>query len=225
MNQKIDPNVLLLQLLAHDLLAPLTAVKWQVELLGKNAKDREKRERYLEGITKSTELGIAIVKHAHIASKVLSHTYEDIPGEPLMLSETVSSSAQELVRQYERHALALDISVEKDVEERIFDTALVALLVWALGKYFLSCSPPNTLVTVQGRPDESGTYIVRMASRGVPDSEVYARAFTEEASEKQFDQGSIFSALLKETSTRIGAQIQCEANDGELSVAVVFPAQ
>lgn len=223
MSDSKDYNILLLRILAHDLLAPLTAVKWQTELLGKAYKDAGKRERYLEGISQSTELGISLAKHAHVASKVLSGAYKGEKSDPTHLSRLIRIATDELMLQYGRHGLTLEVRVEDEKEEKICDAPIISLLVWSVGKYFLSCSPPHTLVAMQGKEASDGGYTFSGTSSNIPNAEVYAKVFESGETEgEEYKQAYLFSVLAKEAASLIGATVSTETNGGDIIVKVQF---
>lgn len=221
MNEDRDYNILLLKVLAHDLLAPLTAVKWQTELLSKGYKDREKRERYLEGIEKSTELGISLTKHAHVAAKILSQSYELQPIEDISLEEYISSSVEELSYQYERHALELETQIDSTTKTRTLDKELVTLYIWSVGKFFLTCTPPNTTVSIKGSIRDEG-YLFTVSASGIPEAASCAQAFEETQAADAYDQKYVFSTLMKEVAPMIHATIQASEESGTLYIQTLF---
>ena len=224
MKENSDYNILFLRILAHDLLAPLTAVKWQTELLGTSHKDEEKRKRYMEGISQSTELGISLAKHAHVASKVLSGMYKGEKSDPTHLSRLVRASTDELMLQYGRHGLTLDVRVEDEKEEKVCDAPLIALLIWAVGKYFLSCAPPHTLVKMRGSEAESdGRYTFKATSANIPDADAYANLFKGgEVKGEEYTQAHLFAVLINTVVPLIGATVVTEGGEGNLTVTIQF---
>ena len=149
MADKIDPHALLLQVMAHDLLAPLTAIKWQGELLARPKLDDTKRAEYVQNIRRSAELGITLSKHAHVAARVLGGAYTGTQ-ECIKLHETLRTSAEALKEQYARHGLSLTVDVHDEGKERPVDRELIAFLVWLMAKYFLTCASAGASVALQG---------------------------------------------------------------------------
>jgi light-regulated signal transduction histidine kinase (bacteriophytochrome) len=222
MSNSRDYNILLLKVLAHDLLAPLTAVKWQTELLAKDYKKKDKRERYLNGIADSTELGIALTKHAHVAAKVLSDSYEVIPTEDVVVSTLIEQTANELLYQYERHALRLNIDIEKESLERVLDKELVTLLVWSAGKFFLSCTPPNTYVKAVGKKGDEQAYSLIMSADGIQEIDACIAVLEGETEFDEYDQKYVFATLMKEVAEKIGVTIQAQKHNSMLEVEMRF---
>lgn len=223
MPENSDYNTLLLRLLAHDLLAPLTAVKWQVELLAKEKKGA-KRERYLKGISESTELGISLAKHAHVASKILSHTYEICPPEEVELGGLVQETSGELVLQYGRHALTLETNIKNENKNRALDRELVSLLVWSMGKFFLSAARPYTTVRMYGENKSDGAYVLRITSNEIPEKESLKMLFSGEVSAGEFDQAYIFSKLIIESAQKINVSVTVESKENEFALIATFSA-
>jgi len=216
-------NVVLLQIMAHDLLAPLTAIKWQLELLEKGYKDKEKRERYLQSLASSTELGIALTKHAHVAGSVLAHTYEGV-SEKAKLSEVVKRAVVDLVLQYERHALTLDVGSFAETREQDVDASLVQLYVWSVAKFFLACSSPYTKVSMNGALDsDTFTYIFTASTSNLIDTEKCMHVLTTQESAKSLDQMSMFSTLIRESATHLHISFDVKETSGFFTLTTSFP--
>jgi hypothetical protein len=225
MTENTDHNAILLQVMAHDLLAPLTAIKWQVELLEKNYSDKEKRERYLKGLAESTELGIALSKHAHVAGKVLSHSYEgDI--EQAKLSHVVHTAVADMHLQYERHALVLKADITEEEVEQPVDIALTQLYVWSVAKFFLTCALPQTEVSMKGTrgTDESGNtmYVFIVSAPNISNAEEYVQTLTTQENKGAFDQSAVFSKLINETATVLRVSVRPQAEAGVLTITSIF---
>jgi hypothetical protein len=201
MTEHTDHNALLLQVMAHDLLAPLTAIKWQIELLNSNFKDVEKKERYMKGIADSTELGISLTKHAHVAGKVLSRSYSG-DFEKNKLSRVISDTVSDLKHQYERHGLILEENIDGESAEIDIDVELTKLFVWSLAKFFLTCVPPQTVVKMEGfqtfeQPLE-GNYVFTMSAKGVQNGQEYVQFISAHEPKGNLDQTYVFAELLYE---------------------------
>lgn len=225
MTEQTDHNALLLQVMAHDLLAPLTATKWQAELLEKSFKDKEKRDKYLSGIAASTELGIALTKHAHVAAKVLSQSYE---GEILQteLPDVVRQVVTELQLQFERHGLILESEIENENKVRDLDISLVKLFIWSISKFFLSCVPPQTKVTMRGfdaqKETENGKYIVIVYAENVPDVATYIDIIQSQKARGNLDQSYVFSKLIHEIAPLLNVTYSADEQASGLSFEVIF---
>lgn len=219
---KKDYNILLLKVLAHDLLAPLTAVKWQAELLRKNYKKKDKRERYLGGIENSTELGISLTKHAHVAAKVLSQSYELEVADNINLGALIGKTVQELAQQYERHALELKTAVAESVQKQSVDASLLSLYVWSLGKFYLSSTPPHITVNVNGEVQSEAGYTLNMFATGVPEGEACAQAFDDTVEFDAYDQKYVFATLMKEVAPMINAKLEAHYKGDTLEVITTF---
>lgn len=220
MLEKKDSSAIFLQVMAHDLLAPLTAIKWQTELLHKNVKHKKKREAYLTGIESSTELGISIAKNTHVASKVLSDTYEGFVDVGNM-SEIVDKIANDLQLQFERHALALEKKIEINEKESEIDTPLVQLYVWAIAKYFLSITPPNNTVTIQAGTKEEG-YSVTCSASHIPRIGHLISSFSTETSEGALDQKVVFIELIKKIAPKLNTNAEVSADGDNFLLKTTF---
>lgn len=215
MKENKDYNILLLKVLAHDLLAPLTAVKWQTELLGKSYTNKKKREQYLQGIENSTELGISLTKHAHVAAKVLSHSYEPQPAEGVKIEDYIKTSCKELHYQYERHALNFETQIDSTFNERTLDESLVTLFIWSVGKFFLTCTPPNTTVFMNGTIQKGDRYMLTVSAKNIPEVQSCVRAFEEESASDAYDQKYVFSTLIKEVAPKIDVTIHASIEESD----------
>ncbi len=218
-------NALLLEVMAHDLMAPLTAIKWQIELLGKSYKDTLKREKYLKGLAESTELGIALGKYAHSIGRVLGGTYEGFNTKS-PVSKVIKSSVENLRLQYERHALTLRLEdVEQGDAEKEFDVQLVELYVWCIAKYFLAVTAPNSEVVVRGKMFEKEGkkyYSFSVSSDKVDRPQLCLETFQTQQ-DHELAQISIFSKLIHMTSGIL--QVTPEArvtDDSVFSITTTF---
>ena len=220
MPSNIDYNALLLKVMAHDLLAPLTAVKWQIELLEKHIKDKKESERYLKGIAASTELGIALTRHTHIAAKVLGKAYTGIEEEG-NISEAINESITALGLQYERHGLKLNMEIERTKEVCSFDNELISLFVWSLGKFFLTCTPPDTIVEAKGMSSQEGKYLFSLSAPNIKEREILAQLFVEGEMNGDFDQTFVFVKLLQEIAPRIHATLSVEQDADFFAITAV----
>jgi K+-sensing histidine kinase KdpD len=224
MNSEKDHNALLLQVMAHDLLAPLTAIKWQTELL-EHGDAGEKRAAYLASIRESTELGITLTKHAHVAGRVLVGSYAQNPV-TASLSRVTQTAAEDLRPQYTRHGLTLDVSMDDDTHDRTLDVELIGLFVWSLAKYFLSCTPANTTVNLRGMtvPNAEGdtTYVVVGSAPGVPEADECVKMFKEQEARGTYDQTYVFVKLLHEVASLIGVSTVVSAQANLLVVESAF---
>jgi K+-sensing histidine kinase KdpD len=220
-----DTNALLLQVMAHDLLAPLTAIKWQLELLNHAKADSESREKHIKGIAGSAELGISLTKHAHVAGQVLTGAYKPMPEEG-SLPKLISHVADELVPQFERHALTLTTEIGEEKRNRMLDKPLSELLIWALTKFFLTVAPANTKISMRGiavESDESNNYLLVVDGADIPDQDVAAALFTETQVRDAYDQGFVFAMLVQETAKLLGATVTASSQPNLLAVELIFP--
>lgn len=225
MSNQTDHNALLLQVMAHDLLAPLTATKWQAELLEKAFKDKEKREKYLKGIADSTELGIELTKHAHVAAKILSDSYEEDIIQT-NLPDVIRQAIVELQMQFERHGLVLESEIENENKQRDLDTSLVKLFIWSISKFFLSCVPPQTKVTMRGfhaqKETPEGRYIFIVFAENVPDVKMYTNILASEEARGTLDQSYVFSKLMREIAPHLQVTYSADEQSNGLSIEVMF---
>ena len=221
----IDHNALLLQVMAHDLLAPLTATKWQVELLEKAYKYKEKREKYLSGISASTELGIALTKHAHVAGKILSNAYESEITKTNLPVE-IRQAATELKLQYERHGLILEAEIEDEDKERSLDVSLTKLFIWSIAKFFLTCVPPQMKVTMRGfraqKETIDGKYIFIILAEKVPNAQEYVNLIISQEARGALDQSFVFSKLINDVASYLNVSYSADVQSEGISLEVIF---
>lgn len=224
-SEHMDHNALLLQVMAHDLLSPLTTTKWQTELLQRVEKDGAKRLQYIQNIQDSTQLGITLTKHAHVAGRVLVGAYDqDIVD--ASLPDTVRGAAEDVELQFERHNLGLDISVEGEEGTRKFDVELISLFVWSVAKYFLSCTPAGAAVSIRGMqvPNTSGRnmYAYIVSAPGVPEAEECAQIYVTQRARGTYDQTYVFAKLIHDIAQLIGASVNITAQNNLLVVEAGF---
>lgn len=227
MNDQVEHNALLLQVMAHDLLAPLTAVKWQVELLGRDNVPPAKRASYVKGITDSTTLGITLTKHAHVAGKVLVGTY-DKDEESISLPEEVRTAVHNLRLQYERHGLDILAEVGEEEGERLLDRQLTALMIWSVAKFFLTCTPAGSTVSMRGISGSSSAgkpiYTLIVSAPNVPDMQELARCFRESVARDPYDQAYVFTKLIHTSAPLLGASVNVETQADLFAIEMVFGA-
>lgn len=224
----VEPNALLLQVMAHDLLAPLTAVKWQVELLNKHNLDPVKREQYLENIADSTSLGIALTKHAHVAASVLIGTYKR-NDEQGSLSTVIRTAVHNLILQYERHGISLETDIHDDTRTRTVDRELIGLLVWSIAKFFLTCTPANTAVSIRGMPStyESGPsrYTLFVSAPDIPDRDAYVAQFNAREARDQYDQTHVFTTLIHTVAPLLSTHVAAHTQENLLALEASFEGE
>lgn len=221
--KKIDHNALLLQVMAHDLLAPLTAIKWQLELLGREG-STPKGAAYISALQQSSDLGITLTKHAHVAGRVLVGSYQPDSVEQ-SLPAIIESSVRALVPQYERHGVRLEVSVEQEQLLRSFDTELLAVFVWSIAKFFLSCAPAQAQVLVRGMavPDTSAsTYVLIVSANDIPEVEGCVESFKKGTARGEYDHAFVFARLVHEVADLLGADVSAEAQGGSLILEAAF---
>ncbi len=213
----IDHNALLLQVMAHDLLAPLTAIKWQSEIIAKEGLGAPKFAERVQGVQDATQLGISLTKHAHVAGRVLTGSYEqDITH--TSLTDIVRVAVLDLRYQYERHGLTLEIDIDSDATEYDIDVNLLRLYVWSLAKFFLSSAPANTTVSFRGisAPNAEGKnlFVLIGMAPGIPETDACVTAFSAEEANGAYDQAFVFSKLVHTVSPLLGAQVSASAQGG-----------
>ena len=221
MTNSIDYNALLLKVMAHDLLAPLTAIKWQTELLERHINEKKKRGPYIEGIAGSTELGITLTRHVHVAARVLGGGYQGALYEG-NLSEIIQKSITALRLQYERHGLKLDTKVESVEGKEELDEALIGLFVWSAGKFFLTCTPPETTVRVRGMSTEEKKYVFSVSAPNIKERDILENLFSNSEINGDFDQTFVFVKLLQEIAPMLGAVLSVEQDAEFFAVTIVF---
>lgn len=221
----VEPNALLLQVMAHDLLAPLTAVKWQVELLNKHGLDPVKRAQYLDNIADSTSLGIALTKHAHVAASVLIGTYKR-NDEQGSLSTVVRAAAHDLTLQYERHGITLETDIHDDTRTRTVDRELIGLLVWSIAKFFLTCTPANSTVSIRGIPGTSepdpSRYTLIVSAPNILDRDAYVTQFNAREARDEYDQTHVFTTLIHTTAPLLNTNVTAHTQENLLALEASF---
>jgi K+-sensing histidine kinase KdpD len=224
MHEHTDHNALLLQVMAHDLLAPLTAIKWQLELLARQGVQSSKGEEYLRSLTQSTELGITLTKHAHVAGRVLVGSYA-LDATPQSLPAVVERSAQALSLQYERHGVTLEVNVDAEPWLRTFDAELVAAFVWSIAKFFLTSAPPQATVSIRGMsvPDaEASTYVIMCSVSGIPEVEACVSAFNSVDAKGAYDQSYVFAKLARDVARLLGVDVAASVQGTGMLIEASF---
>jgi K+-sensing histidine kinase KdpD len=222
MENNIDYNVLFLQVMAHDLLAPLTAIKWQVELLEGHLKNKEKTGQYLQGIADSTELGISLARHAHVAAKIFSNSYEGLVEEG-NLSEQAKIAIDPLYLQFERHGLTLRSEVQVEDRKQNTDEALLKLFVWSIAKFFLTVTPPGTKVDIQGEYTQEEKFCLKVRVPNVPDRDMLSHIFSGvNEIEGTFDQKYVFVKLIQEISPKLHVDYIIETQTKDFQFTATF---
>ena len=217
-----QPGSDLLQIIAHDLLAPLTAVKWQLELLAHPSVTAEKARRYREGMQSSVELGIVLAKNAYLAGKVLQHSCA-LDLTPCSLGATVRAAAETVRLQFERHGLALETAVADEPRERTMDAQFVSFYVWVVTKFFLTCTSTGGVVRVEGAQRATdGAYRLQVSAMTVPNADTYGRVLREDRDVTALDQSALFAWLLRTTAPVLGISFTVDAHDTTLSVESTF---
>jgi len=222
-----DHSTLLLQVLAHDLLAPLTAIRWQAELLARPGTARAKKERYLAGITESTVLGITITKHVHVAARVLAGSYEPLV-ETLDLGGVVRKALTDIATQYGRHGVTLDHALNDERVPYAADPELVDTLMWAVAKFFLTIASNGTSVRVEGgvvsHAGVAAAYVVTMRTPISADERGrYERYFApEQRTVASLDQSALFGMLVREVASVLGVALSARESDALCTVEVAF---
>lgn len=224
MSHPTEPHGLLLQVMAHDLLAPLTAIKWQSELLARPKLDDAKRAEYVQNISRSAELGIALSKHAHVAARVLSGAYTGTQ-EPGSLHETLRTAAEALREQYARHGLSLKTEFSDEGQQRAVDRELTGFLVWLIAKYFLTCASAGAEVVVRGEPilhEGAAKYALTVRSLGVEGAEYRVETFTDTEAHHALDQTFVFTYLIQRVVSLIPCTVSVFTEQKNLVVRVLF---
>ncbi len=202
MKPEVNAHAMLLRVVAHDLLSPLTAIKWQAELLGHPDTSREKYESYVASIRLTAELGISITKHAHVAGSVLTGTYKREGSSP-SISQIISTACIPLKPQFERHGITFDWSIV-DFGEMDLDPSLVSLLIWSIAKFFLASVPMNgtVRVTTALATQDDGTvgYEVVCGTNNAVEAEALLQMFHSLTPRNALDQEYVFAFLIHEVA-------------------------
>ena len=173
----------LLGVLCHDLLAPITAIKWQTELLGKKKQDEKKQEKYIQGIRDSAEIAISILQYVASTDAVLRGEHSSSVVEA-RLSEVLKEAWKHVEPQYARHGVALDLSFDEMSAAHRVDVQMMRVFVWVIAKFFLTSALAQEAVQVRGLfvPSEDGTdgrYIMTISAKNIAHRAYYQKVFTD----------------------------------------------
>lgn len=221
--KSIDHNALLLQVMAHDLLAPLTAIKWQLELLAREG-STSKGADYVRSLQQSSDLGITLTKRAHVAGRVLVGSYQ-MDSVEQSLPTVIESSVRALVPQYERHGVRLDVSIDPEQTLRTFDTELLAVFVWSIAKFFLSCAPAQAQVLVRGMavPDVgANTYVLIVSANDIPEAEACVESFKKGTARGAYDHAFVFARLIHDVASMLEVDVSAETQGSSLILEAAF---
>jgi K+-sensing histidine kinase KdpD len=173
----------LLQVLSHDLLAPITAIKWQGELLAKNTKDMQKQKKYIDGIQESAGISIALLQYVGNTASVLRG---EKVGERVLtnISEVLQGAWKNVEPQYARHGVSLDCHFDMVEKKDEYDVHMLQVLVWVIAKFFLSSAVAQQTVVVRGfSPTEEvsglGAYTMTVSAEKIAHAENYAQMLTD----------------------------------------------
>ena len=203
----------LLEILSHDLLAPVTAVKWQLELLERDADDHTKREKYIHGMRDSAEISIALLQYVATTGAVLrgEHTSEK---KNISISDVLEHAWRHIEPQYGRHGVLLDISCEAECGVRPVDVRLMQVFVWVVAKFFLASAVVRDTVQVRGfcLKNESGEevgYIMTVSAPRVTNATTYQKAFNDPSRQILLESGSpvhadVFAELIRVVAKEAG---------------------
>jgi light-regulated signal transduction histidine kinase (bacteriophytochrome) len=195
--EKADIQGALLQILSHDLLAPITAIKWQSELLSKSKGDVVKQEKYIEGIRDSAEISIALLQYVAITGTVLRGEHSEEMSEKV-ISEVLEEAWRHIEPQYARHGVSLDLSFDAAASVKRVDVRLLQVFVWCVAKFFLASAVARETVRVKGlclggEDQERQRYVMAVSVNNVTDASYYEKVFNDQT--KQLVAGeSIFHA-------------------------------
>lgn len=226
----IDHSTLLLGVLAHDLLAPLTAVRWQAELLARPGTARAKKDRYLAGITDAAVLGITITKHVHVAARIFAGSYEPMQ-ETLDLGGLIRNVLTDIATQYSRHGVTLEQALSNERVPHTADPELVGTLVWAVAKFFLSIASNGTSVHAEGgvvsREGVATAYVVTLRAPISGDEHGrYEQYFASNAKiTMALDQSALFGMLAREAASMLNVPLSARESDALCTVELAFPLQ
>lgn len=222
---------LLLRVITHDLLSPLTAIKWNAELLeGRGMKAKNATER-MKTMRESAALGINITKRISVAGRLLAEQYVPDPI-PLKLEDVVAEAATDLMPQFERHALTLLADVRQSGSESTYDRELVALCIWSQAKYFLTCCASGSTTTVTAAPGIVGVpealvsvphYQISLHSDTVADAHDRVALFDQDEVQGAFDQSLVFSHLVRKSTAELHGACRARADGSTFSITVALP--
>lgn len=215
---------LLLKVITHDLLSPLTAAKWYSELLAQGGVGAAKEKEYLEGIAKAANLGIAITKHVQVAGRLLGGDYraEIVSGN---LSTVVERVLRDMQPQFERHGVSMDMHIDAEERRRELDQELTGLLLWSAAKYMLTASAAGSTVTVRGFPaagENDSAYAIIMSLAGVVDRKQRIQAFSARTSVGDYDQAFVFAEILHEIANASTAVVSLGEQEMNMLLELTF---
>lgn len=230
MSSESDRTALLLRVISHDLLAPLTAAKWYAEFLAKPRVSNTKREEYALGVREAAQVGISITKHIGTMARLFD---EAAPSQALPCNPgtEAATAAAELQAQFDRHGVSLAVNIAPSAQSIRMDTDVFSLAVWAAAKYLLTAVGAGGSVEVLGG---AGTnphghvpsvehYTVTLRSSTVEDAVLRAAALSADRAPQQLDQGSVFIHLLHAAAHRLPVRFESRA-DGHTLMLVLHVA-
>jgi hypothetical protein len=204
--------VTLLEVLSHDLLAPITAVKWQAELLEKEVKHAQKRNVYVSHIRDSVELSIALLQYVSMTIAVLQSSYVAKKTKE-NISDVISDTWKRIEPQYARHGVVLDASFDDVSEVCDIDVQRLQVFVWVVAKFFLSSVTAGQVIRVSGLSlavENGGTcrYSMAVSAPHVTSVEVYKAIFNDVTQPISIEQGQqhtlVFAALIRDVAKDAG---------------------
>ncbi len=167
-NDDADAWAALLSVLAHDIASPLTALRWQTELLlGSSSMPEVEKTKTLHDIHESVLTGIGVTQTVGYAVNVLRGDYES-SVRLCSPREVVTEVVNMLAPQFDRHRVSITTTCG-EMQEIVVDSALLKLAVWALLKRALVEAPSGTAVSfiVSMSQDEHGVSLAMTVDTGV----------------------------------------------------------
>jgi hypothetical protein len=213
MHTPLRYDELLLRILTHDLLAPLTAIKWQVEILEKKGNREEPHNVILQD---SVAIGIALVKRAQVASVLMGGKYAIHPL-PHMVASVLETVCVEIKTQCERHGVGLEWTCDPEKEPRIIDIDIVSLFVWSVVRFFLTFSEEKKVLSVRGvapPQGESGAYTFIVSGEESEEAKKAVAFFQGNDEVSATEERVLFSSLIHEIAQALAITVSMEVRDG-----------
>jgi hypothetical protein len=120
------------------------------------------------------------------------------------------------------------VDVADEPDDRTLDRELTSLMVWCLAKFFLTCTPANSTVTVRGVAGESDTakplYTLIMTAQDVPERDMLVHLFTEVEARDAYDQTYVFTKLIHTIAPMLGVSAHASTQANLLALELVFGA-
>lgn len=219
-------------LATHQLRTPISAIRWNVELLQKNMREikTEKQTRYLDKIERNTLRMINLINDFLSVSKLEMGTFA-AQEEIINLSEFFSGIVDEFSEKITQKNLTLNRSDSPENYSFTADTRLFHIIVSNLVSNAVKYSEPNgTLTFTYELVGNQIEIIVADDGIGIPEAEL-SKLFSKfyratNAQSKQTEGTGLGLYIVKQSVEQLGGTISVESAENEGAKFIVrIPAQ